>query len=106
MRIATARRLNDELNVKAELEFVYKFAYQATYGAAGAEHELCHVFLGQIDSALHPNEHEIETTRFVSTSSLESEFAQSPERFTPWFKLEWHALRTEHNEALGKYVRL
>ena len=44
MAIATTRRLRDELNVEAELEYVYKFAYQADYGDAGAENELCHVF--------------------------------------------------------------
>ncbi|MEX2496299.1 MAG: isopentenyl-diphosphate Delta-isomerase, partial [Woeseia sp.] len=47
MEVATQRRLRDELNIGAELEFVYKFAYQADFGKDGAENELCWVYLGR-----------------------------------------------------------
>ena len=43
MRVATRRRLRDELNIDVELEYVYKFIYQAEFGEFGSEHELCHV---------------------------------------------------------------
>ena len=105
MLTATGRRLEEELNLAAGLEFVYKFRYQAAYGNLGAEHELCHVFLGRIGDDVRPNEEEIAAIRFVSAQALDTELSEYPERFTPWFKLEWDALRREHTELLDAYIR-
>ena len=55
MEEATARRLEDELHIAAELEFVYKFAYQARFDATGAENELCWVYLGRTGGTVTPN---------------------------------------------------
>jgi isopentenyl-diphosphate delta-isomerase len=104
MQTATGRRLGEELNLAAELRFVYKFRYQASYGELGSEHELCHVFLGRIGGNVHPNSEEIAAIRFVSADALDEELSQHAERFTPWFKLEWDALRREHADLLGAYT--
>ncbi len=103
MNTATVRRLDEELNLAAELRFVYKFRYQASYADLGSEHELCHVFLGRIGNDVQPNAEEISAIRFVSAESLDSELSESPERFTPWFKLEWDALKTDHSAILEAY---
>ena len=103
---ATGRRLEEELNLAADLEFVYKFRYQAAYGDLGSEHELCHVFLGRIDDDVRPNEEEIAAIRFVSAATLDSELSAYPERFTPWFKLEWDALTGAHADLLKVYTCL
>jgi isopentenyl-diphosphate delta-isomerase len=105
MSTATGRRLGEELNLAAELRFVYKFRYQASYADLGAENELCHVFLGRIGEDVQPNAQEISAIRFVSADTLDRELAESPERFTPWFKLEWDALRREHADLLDAYTR-
>lgn len=104
LQIATERRLDDELNIKAELEYVYQFCYHAAFGDAGSENELCHVFLGRIDGDIRPNDSEIQDTRFVSASDLDAEFATEPQKFTPWFKQEWLALRNDYAEQLGRYA--
>ena len=44
---AVRRRLQEELGMSAELEFLFKFRYQAQYDDQGAEHELCWVYAGQ-----------------------------------------------------------
>lgn len=104
MDVATRRRLRDELNVAAELQFVYKFSYQAGFGDEGSEHELCHVFLGRIDGPVHANDHEIAALRFVAAGALEDELEQHPDRFTPWFKLEWQTLREKYSQVLEGYL--
>ena len=103
MTTATARRLDEELNLASELSFVYKFRYQASYADLGSEHELCHVFLGRIDDEVRANAEEIAATRFVSAAALDKELTEHPERFTPWFKMEWDALKTDHSAVLEKY---
>ena len=102
--IATVRRLRDELNVEAQLEYAYKFTYQADFGEAGAENELCHVYLGRVTGEVQANASEIEATRFIGVAQLEEELAAGQTRFTPWFLMEWRALRDEYGAALGRYL--
>ncbi len=102
--VATMRRLDDELNIAAELEFVYHFCYQAEFSDAGSENELCHVFLGKIDGEPHPNDSEIESIRFISAADLSAELAIHPQRFTPWFIKEWRTLREAYSGQLARYA--
>jgi isopentenyl-diphosphate delta-isomerase len=106
MEVATQRRLLDELNIEADIEFVYKFVYQAGFGDAGSENELCHVYLGRAPAEIHPNENEISDVRFISAADLDREFAENPDSLTPWFKLEWGALVTTHRAKLESYASL
>jgi len=103
MPIATQRRLYDELHVESTLEFVYKFTYQAEFGEAGSENELCHVYLGGVSGDVIPNEHEIDSIQYLSARSLIEKFDSQPQAFTPWFKMEWQTLVDEHRDTLSKY---
>jgi hydroxymethylglutaryl-CoA reductase len=90
---AARRRLSEELGISAPLQYAYKFSYQARYGQVGSENELCWVFVGQTDQPVHANPREIDQWRYVDPKALDAEMAQHPERFTPWFKMEWERLR-------------
>ena len=104
IELASERRLADELNIGAELEFVYKFIYRAPFGDAGSEYEFCHVFVGRVEGEARPNVSEIAATRFLSPAALEAELRNEPDRFTPWFKLEWEALTSTYRDVLGRYA--
>lgn len=103
MDIATARRLNDELNIDTSLEHVYRFCYTANFGVAGSENELCHVYLGKVEGKPQPNDSEISSVRFIASNRLERELADSPQNFTPWFKQEWQDLKCKYREQLARY---
>jgi isopentenyl-diphosphate delta-isomerase len=105
MDVATQRRLRDELNIESSLQFVYKFCYTAEFGSAGAENELCHVYLGRITESVRPNDHEIDDIRFIGSQDLTKEFAAESESFTPWFKLEWQTLVRDYPDKLSGYCR-
>lgn len=104
MAEATARRLEQELGLSADLEFVYKFAYQASFGEAGAEHELCWVYLGRSPDAAVPNATEIAAVRYVAPAALDRELASRGERFTPWFRMEWQRLKSDFADRLANYT--
>ena len=106
IELAGERRIADELNISAELEFVYKFIYRASFGEAGSEYEFCHVFLGRVDGETRPNVSEIAATRYLSPTALDDELENQPAQFTPWFKLEWEALKTDYRDALTRYAAL
>ena len=95
MDSAIHRRLQEELGLAAELEFLFKFRYRSQYDSHGAEHELCWVYAGRSAEWPRVNSHEIAAWRYVTPQALQGEIARAPETFTPWFKREWtHILRT------------
>jgi len=102
---ATRRRLYEELGVEAPLEFLYKFIYQADFNEIGAEHELCHVYIGAAadpDVTVHPEE--VAATRWMEIDALSEAMAAEPGRFTPWFKLEWQALMRDHRPRIEAQI--
>jgi isopentenyl-diphosphate delta-isomerase len=100
MEEAVSRRLIQELGFDCPLEFLYKFKYHAQYGALGAEHEYCWVYFGRYDGPVDANVNEIAAWRFVRLADLEAELEAAPERFTPWFKMEWAHIRRNFLDSL------
>ncbi|MEM1412629.1 MAG: isopentenyl-diphosphate Delta-isomerase [Pseudomonadota bacterium] len=86
---AVHRRLEQELGIHCSLSYLYKFLYHACYGDAGSEYELCSVFVGTSDDPVRANTTEISACRYITPAALDAELEAHPERFTPWFKLEW-----------------
>jgi isopentenyl-diphosphate Delta-isomerase len=99
---AARRRLREELGLTAELEFLFKFQYQAQYDARAAEHEVCWVYAGRSSEPPRANVHEIAAWRYVTPEALGNELACAPETFTPWFKLEWERVLRDHPQVLAQ----
>ena len=89
MDIAVMRRLEQELGFECPLRYLYKFTYHARFGDVGSEREYCWVYCGYYDGPVDVNVSEIADWRFVNINDLNEELGTNPERFTPWFKLEW-----------------
>ena len=104
MDLAITRRLEQELGMVATLNFAYKFEYQASFGDSGSEHELCSVYLGSSESTPRRNKTEIEAYRWITRAALDSWLTETPEQFTPWFKLEWQTLQADHSEMLNRLL--
>lgn len=100
MEQAVNRRLQQELGITTDLQYLYKFKYQVPYLKVGAEHELCWVYVGHSNAPIQTNSNEIASIRFISAANLEQEMSQTPEQFTPWFKLEWQRLTQDYRDAL------
>lgn len=99
--IATQRRLTEELGLTANLEFIYKFRYQARYRDLGSEHELCSVFTGRTsESAVRPNPSEIAQHRFVPVDEVDQLVKNRNTSIAPWFRMEWRVLRGKYADAL------
>jgi isopentenyl-diphosphate Delta-isomerase len=100
MQAATRRRLQEELGLSCPLRFLFKFEYQAQFDAAGAEHELCSVFIGRSDGPVRIDPDEVLAWRWIAPEALEAELAAGSGRFTPWFRLEWQRICGEHRAAV------
>jgi isopentenyl-diphosphate delta-isomerase len=91
---AVERRLGEELNLRASVVALHSFIYHAQFEDVGAEHELCHVFLGTVDSTeVTACAAEIAAVRWVDKQELDLEVSEHPGHFTPWFLQEWQVVR-------------
>jgi isopentenyl-diphosphate delta-isomerase len=101
MESAIHRRLQEELGLRCALNFLFKFQYQAQFDAAGAEHELCSVFIGRSTDPVRFNRNEILAARWISPEALQAELtASAGARFTPWFIMEWRRIWRDHRAAV------
>jgi len=102
---AVDRRLQQELGMRTQAEFIYKFQYHAQFDETGAERELCWVYLGRCSELPQPNKTEVADWRFISPTELNRELQQQSDSFTPWFKMEWAKLNTEYQKSLQPYLQ-
>lgn len=93
---AASRRLREELGIVASCRFLYSFEYHAHFGDIGAEHELCHVLVAQSDAQVLPVAEEVSETRWMTRGQISARLADSQAPFTPWFRMEWRRLLSEH----------
>jgi len=105
MEEAVDRRLEQELGVRCDLEFVFRFSYQARYADKGSENELCSVYLGRCTGKVRSNANEIAEVCYRSADAVDSELDGRPEAFTPWFRMEWERLRSDYAAKLSRYTR-
>lgn len=90
------RRLKEELSISPHPKFLYRFRYKAVFGDAGAENELCSVYVARSDKKIILNENEVADCRYIAPEALDKELRQNAECFTPWFKLEWPLIRKKY----------
>lgn len=84
---AGKRRLIEEMGIKAQPEFLYKFIYKAHLDKNLIEHELDHVFTATYDGQPTLNKDEAEDWKFVCMTQLKQDITQNPDQYTEWFKL-------------------
>lgn len=100
MAAAVERRAWDELGLRVQPEFLFKFQYRASFENLGTEFELCWVFVSREGGQPRVNTAEVAEWRWVKPDDLDREIDNAPEVFTPWLKLEWRRLRQEHGRRL------
>jgi isopentenyl-diphosphate delta-isomerase len=100
MTQAIERRLAEELGIRCPLHYLYKFKYHAEFRSIGSEREYCWVYYGRYDGPLDINGNEISDWRFVDIETFAAELAASPDKFTPWLKLEWTEISARHLGAV------
>lgn len=102
--LATQRRLQQELGVSAQLRYLYRFQYQASFLDIGSENELCSVYIGRLedDRRLRVNQSEISAWDWFHVDAIDDWLVTAPETLTPWFKLEWRELRGRYHDEIGE----
>ncbi len=82
---AGQRRLQEELGIQADLQYIGHFIYRAELGNGLIEHEYDHVLLGcyeeEVDSY---NLDEVAQVQWLKAEDLLNDLKRRPELYTPW----------------------
>lgn len=87
LTLTAQKKLNQEMGIKAPLEFSHKFIYKASLDHQLTEHEYDHVLIGISDDKPVLNLGEAEDWKYASLREIRSEIKNNPELFTSWFKI-------------------
>ncbi len=101
-RHCAIRRLEEELGITGfDPVWVELLEYRADVGGGLVEHEVVDLFVIHCDTPPNtdPNPEEVQAIRWVDSDELDTEIAQSPERFTPWLKIY---LRDHRTSVFGR----
>jgi isopentenyl-diphosphate delta-isomerase len=102
---AATRRLYEELGIRTDLKFIYKFMYQVPFKDAGSENEYCSVFIGKSNQPANYNINEIAALKYLDPEELDSIIDNNPQELTPWFQLEWEQIRKVHWATIQAYLK-
>jgi len=94
--VAVKRRLKEEIGLDTPLQYLFRFQYQASFEDKGSENELCSVYIGRSNKQPEINDTEIMDWKFISITDLNRDMLLNPEKYTPWFKMEWERLTREY----------
>lgn len=87
IELAAQRRLTEELGFTCNVEFLFKFPYEARFNHDWGENELDYVFLGYHNGPVSPNPAEIDDYAFVGTDKLLLDMEENGNQYTPWFRM-------------------
>ena len=81
------RRVFEEMGVLTRIIPIFSFLYEAELSSDLIEHELDHVFIGFTNKKPNPNPEEVCDWKYIDETSLKKLFDDTPEAFSPWFKM-------------------
>ena len=81
------RRLEEEMGLKCNTHFAFRFIYKIPFENGLTEHEWDHVYFGQCDDLPVPNPGEVRDWKYISLEKLTNEISLNPEKFSGWLKI-------------------
>jgi isopentenyl-diphosphate delta-isomerase len=84
---AALRRLKEEMGISTtSLQYQGYFYYQAQCNQTLVEHEVDHVFVGEMKGDILINREEVSDYQWINYKEIFSKIALFPHQFTPWLK--------------------
>jgi len=90
---AGVRRLQEELNISADIHKAFDFIYHAPFDNGLTEYEFDHVFIGQYAGDINFNRDEVMAVQYMDLDVLQKAIAADPSAYTAWFKIALPRLR-------------
>lgn len=87
LQAAVDRRLQEEMGIVCDTNWVYSFIYKADVGGGLFEHEFDHVFFGRFSTAPKPDPKEVSGWKYIKLEELKEDVKLNSTHYTPWFKI-------------------
>ncbi|MGF2413329.1 isopentenyl-diphosphate Delta-isomerase [Ferruginibacter sp.] len=84
---AAGKRLQEEMGFTTTLTRAFEFVYKANFDNGLTEHEYDHVFIGEYDGPVLPDESEVENFCYMGMNALKEAMELHPQKYTAWFKI-------------------
>ena len=84
---AAERRLKEELGFSTRIQEIFSFLYKADVENQLVEHEYDHVFAGEYDQEINPNELEVANIDYREMADIKKDIELNPTHYTSWFKI-------------------
>jgi len=101
LKEAVSRRIQEELGIACDCKDEFKFKYRIEFDNGLIEHEIDHVFIGQYNGNVFPNEEEVEEICWITLDKLNKEMSEHPEDFSYWFKI---LMRQPEMQLIGQQI--
>ncbi|HRI22053.1 MAG TPA: isopentenyl-diphosphate Delta-isomerase [Panacibacter sp.] len=82
---AANRRLKEELGFETGLTKIFEFTYKTAFDNGLTEHEFDHVFTGNYNGKILPNENEVQDFCYKSMEEIADTVQGHPHKYTAWF---------------------
>ena len=82
---AAQRRLKEELGFETPLKKIFDFTYKAPFDNGLTEHEFDHVFAGEFDNTVIPDEDEVQDYCYMKIEDIENSLQSNPQKYSAWF---------------------
>jgi isopentenyl-diphosphate delta-isomerase len=86
-KASAERRLQEEMGMEVNLNFLFDFSYCVKLDNNLTENELDHVFVGESDDLPIINSEEAADYLYISGNDLEKDILNNPNGYTEWFKI-------------------
>jgi isopentenyl-diphosphate delta-isomerase len=100
---AAVRRLQEEMGFTTTLQKAFSFIYEAAFENGLTEHEFDHVFIGEYNGPIIPDNGEVQDYCFQSIDEIAAALKSHPTRFTAWFHLAFP--RVSEWKKTGECIR-
>jgi isopentenyl-diphosphate delta-isomerase len=92
------------LNFVCELRPAFEFLYRAQVANELIEHEYDHVFVGEFDGGVVPDDAEVEDWKWTTLEELRRDMSARPDDYTYWLKAAldtdgWRRTEAEYDLA-------
>lgn len=84
---SASRRLQEEIGIIAETEFLFSFIYKTEFKNGMIENEYDHVFTARSNQLPKLNPEEASDWRYISLEDLDKDLEAHPDHYTFWFKV-------------------
>lgn len=90
--VAAAKRLEEEMGIRASIDYHSCFIYQTGLDHGLQENEFDHIYIGYSDQQPVLNPDEVAEYKYLPPAKVSEDILKHPQDYSVWFKIIWQKL--------------